>query len=129
MAEPKKTPTFNPNNPQHVVSKGGRQFITFVGLQAKLKDANMSVVGAKTDMIQNGEDHDSGRWIIRTTLTVKHLGSGNTAEIQAIGDATKENTGAMVWPHAPRMAETRAWVRALRLVTRSEYTALDEIGE
>jgi hypothetical protein len=120
---------FDPSNPQHVVSKGGRKFITFVGLQAKLKDSGMGVVGALTDIVQNGEDHESGRWIIRTTLTVKHWESGNTASIQAIGDSTKENTGAMVWPHAPRMAETRAWVRALRIVTRSEYTAVDELGE
>lgn len=120
--------TFDPNSKQHVVSAQGRKFITFVGLQAKLKDDGMGIIGAKTELVQNGDEHESGRWIVQVELKFKHWKSGAEAVIQAIGDATVENVGKMVWPHAPRMAETRAWVRALRIATRSEYTAAEEIG-
>lgn len=120
---------FDPNNNLHVISAKGRKFITFVGLQAKLKDDGISIIGATTDILQNGEEHDSGRWIVKVELTAKHNQSGNTATIQAIGDVNKENVGAMVYPAAPRMAETRAWVRAMRILTRSEYTGADELPE
>lgn len=119
---------FDPTNKQHVISAQGRKFITFVGLQAKLKDEGMSIIGAETELLQNGEEHESGRWIVRVTLHAKNRESGAQAKIQAIGDVNEANVGKMVYPAAPRMAETRAWVRAMRILTRSEYTAAEEIG-
>lgn len=120
---------FDPNNGQHLVSVGGRKFVTYVGLQARLADQGKGIIGTKTEIVQNGDDHESGRWILLVTMRVKHFQSGEVAEYQAIGDANKENTGKMVQPHMPRMAETRAQVRCLRVATRSEWTALEEIGE
>lgn len=119
---------FDPNNPQHVVSMSGRKFITFVGLQARLSDQGKRLIGAHTEVLQNGDDHESGRWLVRSTLKLYHDETGTTAEIQGLGDASKENVGKMIQPHLPRMAETRAEVRALRKATRSEYTAVEEIG-
>ncbi len=119
---------FDPNNPQHVVSKGGRKFITFVGLQARLSDQGKRLVGSETEVLQNGDDHESGRWLMRSTLTIYHDETETTASIQGIGDASPQNVGQMIVPHLPRMAETRAEVRALRKATRSEYTALEEVG-
>lgn len=119
---------FDPNNKQHVVNAQGRKFITYVGLQAKMSDADLSVIGMKSEILQNGDDHESGRWIVHVKLTILSKKSGLTAEIESLGDADKSNTGKTIHPHLPRMAETRAIVRAMRIVTRSEYTALDEIG-
>lgn len=144
---------FDPNNPQHVVSKSGRKFITYVGLQARLSDQKKLVVGSDTQIVQNGDDHPSGRWIVKRWLNIKNDEAGVDGWFSAVGDAqvahkewqptgnyredgqpelklvdVKANVGAMVEPHALRMAETRADVRILRTVTRSEYTAVEEIG-
>lgn len=120
---------FDPNNSQHVVSVSGRKFITFVGLQARMADQGKGLIGTEVEVLQNGDDHESGRWVIKVGLTLKHWQSGEIASIQAIGDASEKNVGKMIQPHMPRMAETRALVRALRLATRSDYTAVEEIGE
>lgn len=120
--------SFDPTNQQHVVTVSGRKFITFVGLQARLSDQGKRLVGAHTEILQNGDDHESGRWLMRATLKIYHEDTQTTAEIQGIGDASKENVGKMIHPHLPRMAETRAEVRALRKATRSEYTAAEELG-
>lgn len=128
---------FDPNNKQHLITAGGRKFITFVGLQARLADLGIAWIGTQTEMLQNGDDHESGRWIMRSTCTFLHKESGTRVTHQGIGDAQvaneekgiKANMGSMVEPHAPRMAETRAEVRALRKATRSEYTAAEEIGD
>lgn len=127
MTEVKKT-AFDPNNPQHVITMSGRKFITFVGLQARLSDQGKRLVGAGSEILQNGDDHESGRWLVRSTLTIYHEETGTTAVIQGIGDASPNNVGKMILPHLPRMAETRAEVRALRKATRSEFTAYEEIG-
>lgn len=134
---------FDASNPQHVVSKGGRKFITYTGLQARLSDQKKMVIGSDTEILQNADDHPSNRWIVKRWLNIKN----NEAEVDgwfsAVGDAqvggdivvdgevvgqSKPNVGSMVEPHALRMAETRADVRILRTVTRSEYTAAEELG-
>ena len=130
---------FDPNNPQHVVSKGGRKFITYVGLQARLSDQQKLVVGSDTEILQNADDHPSHRWIIKRWLNIKNDERGVDGWFSAVGDAqvsyidddgnkVAANVGGMVEPHALRMAETRADVRILRTVTRSEYTAAEELG-
>jgi hypothetical protein len=130
---------FNPQNKKHVVGQGDRQFITFVGLQARLSDQKKMVIGSDTEIIQNGDDHPSRRWIVKRSLNIKNNEAGVDGWFSAVGDAqvshtdeegrqVKANVGSMVEPHALRMAETRADVRILRTVTRSEYTAAEELG-
>lgn len=130
---------FDPSNKQHVVEKGGRKFITYVGLQARLSDQNKMVVGSDSEIIQNGDEHPSHRWIVKRSLNIKNEEAGVNGWFSNVGDAqvsyTDENgkkvpanVGTMVEPHALRMAETRAEVRILRVLTRSEYTAVEEIG-
>lgn len=126
MAEERKQ-KFDPK--VHLINKGGKKFITHPGLQATLADQGKGVLGRKVELIQNGDDHESGRWIVKLGLKVKHFETGEIAEVEALGDSSEENTGAAVYQHAPRMAETRAEVRCLRVVTRSEYTAHEELGD
>jgi hypothetical protein len=129
-----RTQIFDPKNPQHVVSKSGRSFITFVGLQARLSDQRKMVVGSDSEILQNADDHNSNRWIIKYSLKIRSDEANVEGWFSAVGDAqvsgedTKANVGSMVEPHALRMAETRAIVRILRVVTRSEYTAIEELG-
>jgi hypothetical protein len=132
--------TFDPNNNQHVVSAKGRKFITFVGLQAKLADQGKFMKNVEFEDIFQPWENPYHLYRCKVYLTVSNK-EGIEATYQATGDAginSKEdgegfelainNVGAMVAPHFYRMAETRALVRALRIATRSEYTALDEIG-
>lgn len=119
---------FNPNSSDHVVSKGGKKFITYTGLQARLVDMGKGIIGSTVEVIQNGDDHESGRWVVKCSMTIKAFKSGEVATLEAIGDASKDNVGGMVAPHMPRMAETRAHVRILRVATRSPYTAAEEVG-
>lgn len=123
LAEERKL-QFDPS--KHLV-KG--QFITYVGLQARLADQGKGTIYSRSTIVQNGDEHESGRWVIKVNMKVKHFATGEIADLEAIGDADKSNTGKMVQPHMPRMAETRAKVRVLREATRSEFTAYEEIGE
>jgi hypothetical protein len=117
---------FDPD--KHLVGRGGKSFITYVGLQAKLADQGKGTIYSRTDVLQNGDDHESGRWAVRVNMKIKHFETGEVADLEAIGDASVENVGSMVSGHLPRMAETRAKVRVLREATRSEFTAYEEIG-
>jgi hypothetical protein len=117
---------FNPA--QHLIDRQGKKFINYTGLQARLADQGKGTVYSRTTLLQNGDEHESGRWVVLVEMHFKHFESGEVAQLQAIGDASEDNVGSMIKPHLPRMAETRAKVRCLREGTRSEYTAVEEIG-
>lgn len=123
---PEKQQHFNPA--VHLIDRGGAKFINYTGLQARLADQGKGTIYSQTEVLQNGDEHESGRWLVRVEMHFKHFESGEVAKLQAIGDASENNVGNMIKPHLPRMAETRAKVRCLREGTRSEYTALEEIG-
>jgi hypothetical protein len=130
---------FDPNNQAHVINKGGRKFITFVGLQAKLADQGKFMKDVRYEDIFLPWENPYHLYRCKVTLTVSNK-EGIEAVYQSTGDAginskddgegyeqAIDNVGGMVKPHFFRMGETRALVRALRLATRSEYTAADEI--
>lgn len=139
MPEEKKL-QFDPTSDAHVISRQGKKFITFVGLQAKLADQLKFIAESKTEDVLWPWDNPYHLYVCRVTIKVINA-QGKEATYQATGDAgihsAKEdkekyeeaidNVGGMVKPHFIRMAETRALVRALRLATRSEYTANEEL--
>ena len=61
----------------------------------------------ETEMVQC--DWDAGRYVFKATVVGK---DGET--FVEYGDATKQNVGRSIEPHAMRMAATRAKARALR---------------
>lgn len=130
---------FDPNSTLHVVNKGGRKFITFVGLQAKLVDQEKFVKSIHFRDLLFPWDNPYHLYRCKATIVVVNK-EGVEAEYQATGDAgihkpsegeqykeAIDNVGSMVQPHFFRMAETRAVVRAMRFATRSEYTAAEEV--
>lgn len=130
---------------EHLVDKGGKKFITYVGLQMVLLDQGKFVKETSTEVLQWPWENPYHLFICRVTMVVAN-DKGVEAKYQAIGDAgivdnTKSeysdfqefgqainNVGKMVAPHFFRMGETRAAVRCLRQATRSEYTASEEIA-
>lgn len=120
----KRSKFFDPK--QHLVTRGGQKFINFTGLLAKVADDDKQIVETDSELIQIPNDENGGVAIVKATVKVKV--KGEVLPFRAIGDASKDNVGTMVASALIRMAETRAWVRALRLVMRSE-TAAEEMPE
>lgn len=116
---------FNPA--EHLVTKGGKKFINFTGLLAKVADDGKEIVHADSELLQIPAESNDYVAITKATLRVR-FGPNDIRSFSAHGDASKENVGPMVATALMRMAETRAWVRALRLVMRSE-TAAEEMPE
>lgn len=85
--------------------------------------------------------HEVGLKSIRTKVVqCPHPSNGETTIVEAtvelaigafsgIGDATPDNVGRMVAPHAIRMAETRAKARALRDALDISFVTLEELGD
>jgi len=130
MAEEAKRKYFDPNT--HLVNKGGAKFIRMAGLFAKLADDGKSLLKVETEMIQwptdKGEDgKEFGEARCKARVEVD-MGGGKIAVYEGYGDASSKNvSGPQVLNALPRMAESRAIVRALRWATRSEYTAAEEV--
>lgn len=120
---------FNPNDKNHVVSLQGRKFVTFVGLQARLADQGKSIVGTEVEILRDpfAEDNAGDKQaVVRATVSIVGK-NGVTASIQSLGDASRRNVSKTIEEATLRMAETRAIARALRLATRSPFTALEEL--
>jgi hypothetical protein len=122
---------FDVNRKEHVVNLQGRKFVTFVGLQARLADQNKSIVGTEVEILKSPFDEgaENNQAVVRATVTIIGGKNAVTAKIQALGDASTLNVSKNIANATLRMAETRAIARALRIATRSPFTAVEEIGE
>lgn len=125
--EEERKKTFDPNNSLHVIKVSGRQFITFVGLQARLADQQKSVVGTNTDLLQEPNEDNDYTVIVKITTEVAGK-DGRTYTFKSISDASPDSVGKAIVPHIIRMAETRGHARNLRMATRSEFTSIDELN-
>lgn len=119
---------FNPQDPKHLVGLRGGQFITFVGLQARLQDQNKAVVGSDVEVLSLPVEENDFYAAVKATLFVKGK-DGEVYKFTNVGDASPESVGNAIIPHLLRQAETRAEARAMRLATRSEWTASAEVQE
>jgi hypothetical protein len=117
---------FNPNDDKHLVNLKGRQFITFVGLQARLMDQGKAIVGSDIDVLCVPSEENGNYAAVKATLRIKGK-DGEVYTFTNVGDASPQSVGKNIVPHVLRQAETRAEARALRLATRSEWTAKDEV--
>ncbi len=122
---------FNPKDSKHIVKVSGQEFITYVGLQARLQDQGKSIVGVDTEVVQVPHPDNGDTAVVTSKVTVIGRDAEGREfgpyEFRCIGDASPDSVGKAIKPHIIRMAETRAIARALRIITRSEYTALDEV--
>ncbi len=116
---------FNPGNSLHVVTLQGRKYITFVGLQARLADQGKSLIGTKVEVDTRPTKDNNNRSEVRVTAKVKK--GDLVAEIQCVGDADNSNVSKILQGATLRMAETRALSRCLRIATRADYTAVEEL--
>lgn len=117
---------------KHLIVRGGTRFINMAGLFAKLADDGKHLLAVETQMLrwptdkdEEGEEYGEAR--CKATIRVK-FPDGETGKYEGHGEANDGNvTGPQVKNALPRMAESRAIVRAMRFATRSEETALGEV--
>lgn len=130
MAEEKqKQLLFDANSKEHVQNLQGRKFITFVGLQARLADQGKSIVGTTVEILRDPFEEPNTKTnqaVVRVTVKVLS-DKGVEASVQCLGDASTKNVSKNIAEATLRMAETRATARALRILSRSPFTAIEEI--
>lgn len=121
---------FNPKDKKHLVNLQGTQYITVVGLQARMADQGKTVVQSDTELVQLPNSNDDKEAIVKVKLWIQ-VTRGEKAQtfgpITAVGDASVKNVGPKLKEATLRMAETRGYGRAYRIITRAPYTALEEL--
>ena len=104
------------------IKRQGTEFVTFKGLLYVAKQHG-GLQSMTSELVKEASDFTASDFVFKATVT----GSRGTA--QAYGDANPHNVGAMVAPHVLRMAESRAYVRALRFYLGVGLCGLEEIFE
>lgn len=122
---------FNANDSKHLVRLQGTPYITVVGLQARLADQKKVVSRTDSDLIQIPDDTNENVAIVRYKVWVAFKNDqGEVIErgpYTALGDASPKNVNSKLSSALIRMAETRGYGRGLRVATRADYTALEEL--
>lgn len=117
---PETSGTEKDNIPQeYIILLQGKNFITHQGLLYMAHQKGVEAI--ITEMI--GEPTDKFV-MMKATVTMPE---GRV--FTGYGDASIVNVNAMISKHLPRMAETRAINRALRLATNIGMTSLEELGD
>lgn len=107
--------------PEWVMDRQGKKVVLYAGLLHLAHEDGLKAVHTK--VVQCPHPSNGDTTIVEATVeTTKGTFSG-------IGDATPENVGRMVAPHAIRMAETRAKARALRDALDISFVTLEELGD
>ena len=106
---------------EFIVNRQGKDFALYAGL---LDQAHREGLKRITTKLLQAPNDENGQLAIcyAEVETEKGIFSG-------IGDATPQNVGRMIAPHAIRMAETRAKARALRDAINVGVTSLEELGD
>jgi hypothetical protein len=107
---------------EFLIERQGRSFVLYAGLLDEAHEKGLKSI--RTEMLQaptaeNGE----------TTICMAVVEMGDGRVFTGIGDATPQNVGRNIVPHAIRMAETRSKARALRDAINVGAVALEELGE
>ena len=118
---------FDPNDKKHLVKLQGTPYITVVGLQARLADQGKAIVETYSELLMNPYEGDNEAAVVRFSGYVLDKNGNKHGPFAALGDASPSNVGPKLKEALIRMAETRAYGRALRVITRSQYTALEEL--
>lgn len=122
---------FNSQDRKHLVTLQGTPYITVVGLQARLADQKKVVSRTDSDLIQIPDESNGNVAIVRYKVWVAFKNeAGEVIErgpYTSIGDASPQNVNSKLASALIRMAETRGYGRGLRVATRADYTALEEL--
>jgi len=118
---------FNPADKKHLVKLQGVPYITVVGLQARLADQGKAVVETDTEMLLSPFTNEEKAAIVKFSCYVLDKNGNKHGPFSALGDASAETVNSKLAGATLRMAETRAYGRVLRIATRSNYTAFEEL--
>lgn len=106
---------------EFLIERQGKSFVLFAGLLDAAHEKGLKSI--RTQLLQapgpgNGD----------TTIVSAEVEMEDGRVFAGIGDATPQNVGRNIVPHAIRMAETRAKARALRDALNIGGAALEELG-
>lgn len=113
---------------EFMITRQGKQFVLYAGLLDEAHRKGLRNI--ETELLQVPSAENGNVAIVRATAKVS-LFDGPESPLKSftgIGDASPENVGRMIAPHAIRMAETRAKARALRDAINVGATSLEELG-
>jgi hypothetical protein len=105
-----------------MIERQGRSFVLYAGLLDEAHEKGLRSI--RTELLQSPLPENGETTICRAVI---EMGDGRV--FSGIGDATPQNVGRNIVPHAVRMAETRAKARALRDAINVGAVALEELGE
>ena len=107
---------------EFMIERQGRSFVLYAGLLDEAHEKGLRSI--RTELLQSPSPDNGETTICRAVV---EMGDGRV--FSGIGDATPQNVGRNIVPHAIRMAETRAKARALRDAINVGAVALEELGE
>jgi len=106
---------------QFIIKLQGKDYVLFEGLLDLAHREGLRRV--ETELLQAPTPENGLLAIVRAQVeTDKGMFSG-------IGDASPESVNRMMAPHIVRLAETRAFARALRFAVNIGMTTYEELGE
>lgn len=112
--------------PEHLIDRQGKTFVLFAGLLDEAHTRGLQSID--TELLQAPTAANGETTIVKATVAIRS-DDGTLRTFSGIGDATPQNVGRQIVPHAIRMAETRAKARALRDAINVSTIALEELGE
>ena len=105
----------------NTIDRSGKTHVLYSGL---LNEAHQKGLrGIRTELLQAPTQENGETTIVYAEATME-----DGRVFSGIGDATPQNVGRNIVPHAIRMAETRAKARALRDAINVGGAALEELG-
>jgi hypothetical protein len=105
---------------EYMIERSGKKFVLYAGLLEEAHSRGLRSI--ETDLIQIPSADNGDVAIVKAVVRTED------GKFTGIGDASPENVGRNIVPHAIRMAETRAKARALRDAINVGATAFEELG-
>jgi hypothetical protein len=105
-----------------MIERQGRSFVLYAGLLDAAHAKGLKSIRTRLVQSPAPENGDTTICLAEVELEDGRLFSG-------LGDATPQNVGRAIVPHAIRMAETRAKARALRDAINVGAVAVEELGD
>ena len=107
---------------EFLIDRQGKSFVLYAGLLDAAHEKGLKAI--RTQMLQAPSKDNGEMSIFRAVV---EFDDGRVFE--GTGDATPQNVGRNIVPHALRMAETRAKARALRDALNIGAVSLEELGD